>query len=286
MSAFDPRLHAFRPDLADVGLRGKLDAPRFAQARLCEVIAPVVNVHCQPQADARQLTQALMGERVRVFEAHEGWAWGQLEADRYVGYLPLDALADRLSTPTHRVHVPSTFLFPGPDPKSQPVVMVTMNAKLAVAAIEGNYARLADGRFVSARHLKPIAEREADFVTVAEMLRWTPYLWGGKSVLGLDCSGLVQLALEAAGRPAPRDSDMQDEALGRALDIGDLEALRRGDLVFWDGHVGIMVDGRNMLHANGHHMLVELEPLRQAAARIAATCGAITSIKRLWPSVQ
>ena len=281
MNSLDPRLHAFRPDLADAALRGTVEAQRFVEPRLMLVVEPVVSVHKVPRFDSMQLTQALMGETVKLFHEEEGWAWVQLARDGYVGYVNGNALSSDVSQPTHRVAVPSTFMYPEPGLKTQPAVALTLNAEVTVLAESGAFSRLANGRFVFTAHLKPIGVFETDFAGVAEMFRHVPYYWGGKSVQGLDCSGLVQLSLEAAGIPAPRDSDMQENTLGRKLMVNDLDALTRGDLVFWNGHVGIMTDGTTLLHANGHHMMVVAEPLKDAVERIAARYGEITSIRRL-----
>lgn len=281
MNKLDPRLNAIRPDIADARLGDAAGAARRVEGDVRTVAAPLLSLHREPRFDARIDTQALLGERVRVFETREGWAWLQLESDHYVGYAAQDDLAPLSAPPTHRVAVPSTFMFPAPDIKAQPVVTVTLNAQVAVIREDERFAHLANGRFVIARHLKPLAEQEADFVAVAEAYRQVPYLWGGKSVLGLDCSGLVQLSLQAAGRICPRDSDMQEQELGRALPVDDLTTLRRGDLIFWDGHVGIMADAHGLLHANGHFMQVTLEPLADAVERIAKRYGKITAIKRL-----
>ena len=281
MNSLDPRLHAFRPDLADAALRGTVEAQRFVEPRLMQVVEPVVSVHKVPRFDSMQLTQALMGETVKLFHEEEGWAWVQLARDGYVGYVNGNALSSDVSQPTHRVAVPSTFMYPEPGLKTQPAVALTLNAEVTVLAESGAFSRLANGRFVFTAHLKPIGVFETDFAGVAEMFRHVPYYWGGKSVQGLDCSGLVQLSLEAAGIPAPRDSDMQENTLGRKLMVNDLDALTRGDLVFWNGHVGIMTDGTTLLHANGHHMMVVAEPLKAAVERIAASYGEITSIRRL-----
>ena len=218
---------------------------------------------------------------VKVFAEEEGWAWVQLERDGYVGYVNANALSGNIMAPTHRVAVPSTFMYPEPSLKTQPAVLLTLNAQVTVTGGDEKFSRLSNGRFVFTPHLKPAQSYEADFVAVAEMFRHVPYYWGGKSVQGLDCSGLVQVALEACGRPALRDSDMQENSLGQKLMVNDLDGLRRGDLVFWDGHVGIMTDAATLLHANGHHMMVVAEPLKEAVDRIAARYGQITSIKRL-----
>jgi cell wall-associated NlpC family hydrolase len=281
MMNFDPRLNAIRSDLVDARLGVAAGDARRVEGIVKEVAAPLLSLHREPRFDARLDTQALMGERVRVFDVQEGWAWLQLESDGYVGYAAQDDLIAAGSAATHRIAVPSTFMFPAPDIKSQPTVTLTLNATLRVLRQDERFAHLANGRFVVASHLRPVSEVEADFVAVAEAYRHVPYLWGGKSVLGLDCSGLVQLSLQAAGRSSPRDSDMQEKELGRPLPKDDLGALQRGDLVFWDGHVGIMSDQRMLLHANGHFMQVTLEPLRSAVERIAARHGKITTIKRL-----
>lgn len=281
MSKLDPRLHAYRPDLADAALAGRVDAVRFVEPRLAQVVEPVVTLHKAPRFDAMQLTQALFGETVKLFHEAEGWAWVQLARDGYVGYMNGNALSAHVVAPTHRVAVPSTFMYPEASLKTLPAIPLTLNAQLAVTAESGAYSQLSNGRFVFTAHLRPVTEFESDFVAVAEMFRHVPYYWGGKSVHGLDCSGLVQLALEACGSPALRDSDMQEQTLGSELLVNDLDSLRRGDLVFWDGHVGIMTDERMLLHANGHHMMVAAEPLKEAVDRIAARYGQLTCIRRL-----
>jgi cell wall-associated NlpC family hydrolase len=281
MTKLDSRLHAFRPDLADSRLAGRVASVRYAEGRVMQVAAPLVTVHKSPSSEAMQLTQALMGERLHVFDEQEGWAWVQLDADCYVGYVSANALTPALTEATHRVAVPATFLYPAANLKTQPAIAVTLNARLCATGTEGKFLKLADGHFVYADHVTPSGAFEDDFVGVAERFRHVPYYWGGKSVQGLDCSGLVQLALEACGMACPRDSDMQEQGLGTALQINDLDGLRRGDLVFWNGHVGIMTDSSTLLHANGHHMMVVAEPLREAVGRIAGQYGQITSLKRL-----
>ena len=280
MTKLDPRLHAFRPDLADAALQGHVEAARFVEPRLMQVVEPVITVHKAPRFDAMQLTQALFGETVKLFAEEEGWAWVQLARDGYVGYVNGNALSPQVMPPTHRVAVPSTFMYPEASLKTQPAIPLTLNAQVTVASETGAFSRLANGRFVFTAHLKTVDEVESDYVSVAEMFRHVPYYWGGKSVHGLDCSGLVQLSLEACGKPALRDSDMQEATLGERLMVNDLDALKRGDLVFWDGHVGIMTDEKTLLHANGHHMMVVAEPLKEAVERIAARYGQLTSVRR------
>lgn len=242
-----------------------------------EIVVPTATVHREPSVTSMQVTQALYGEKLKVFDESDAWLKCQLLRDGYEGYIVKDAVADVTSNPTHRVFVPSTLMYPLADIKSQPVVILPMNAQVEVTESDEKFSKLSNGKFVYSTHLKPCDDYETDFVGVAEKFLDVPYLWGGKTIHGLDCSGLVQASLEACGVHALRDADMQENQLGQKLLINDLDGLRRGDLVFWKGHVGIMCDDRTLLHANGHHMMTVKEPLAEAAQRITSP---ITSIKR------
>jgi cell wall-associated NlpC family hydrolase len=278
----DRRVTPFRPDLAAESLRGQVEAERFASGAAMRVAWPSAPLRRRPAPDAPLDTEALRGEPVTVYDEEEGWAWGQLGTDGYVGYLPSEALASDLPEPTHRVAVLRSFVYPGPDLKLPPLEHLSFGAGVTVVSVAGDYARLANGAALFARHLAPIGSTEPDFVAVAERFGGTPYLWGGKTSLGLDCSGLVQVSLNAAGLAAPRDSDMQ-AGLGETVELRpDLLGLRRGDLVFWKGHVGVMLDGTRLLHANGHHMLTVVEPLAAVEERVRRNSdGPITGIRRL-----
>lgn len=278
VSNLDPRLHAFRPDLADEKLKGIVEATSFVAARTMRVAAPVAPVLKAPQTDAPQTTQALLGEDCSVFDAADGFCWVQLKSDGYVGYVEQRFLNDDSALLTHRVSVASTLTYPKPDLRSRPAVQLPLNAKVSVVETSGAFAKLSSGNFVFAIHLAPVDHVKPDFVAVAEMFLNTPYLWGGKSVHGIDCSGLVQVSFEACGLKAPRDSDMQEKDLGHLVNDQDY---RRGDLVFWPGHVGIMFDSNNLLHANGHAMSTVIEPLALAVERGKQGGKPITSIKRL-----
>ncbi|MET0745548.1 MAG: NlpC/P60 family protein [Microvirga sp.] len=280
---FDRRITPFRPDLADERLRGRVEAERFAPGRERRVAASFAPVHRHPSPEAPLDTQAIRGESVRVFDEHAGWAWVQLEGDGYVGYVPSASLGEPGPEPTHRVRAVRTFVYPGPSLKLPYTDFLTLNAAVTVAGRQGDYAELAPGGFVFAAHLAETGSVEPDFVSVAERFLHAPYLWGGRTSLGIDCSGLVQTALAAAGRPAPRDSDMQETALGTPVEIRpDLAGLRRGDFVFWKGHVGLMMDESRLLHATGFTMTVMIEPLAVAQERIVRTeARPITSIRRL-----
>lgn len=277
--SFDPRVTPARPDLAAAKLRGLVEAERFVEGVAARVVVPATPLKREPRPDAPYDTEVLAGEAVTVYEECEGWSWVQLAADGYVGWLSANALGPVDPAPTHRVAALRTFCYPGPSIKMEPLGFLSLGARLAVLRIDGAFAATPLG-FIHAGHLARLGEVEPDYVAVAGRFLGAPYLWGGKSSLGLDCSGLVQLALAATGIAAPRDSDMQAASLGIALPLADPQ-LRRGDLVFWKGHVGIMEDAETLLHANGHHMAVAREPLAQATARILAkTHGPVIGFRR------
>ena len=283
MPRLDPRLIPARPDLAAGHLRGQVEAAQFVTGRRMRVIEEVIDLRSRPNPEAGVDTQALYGEEVMVYEDHEGWAWGQLLADQYVGYMPANALRALGAVATHRVSVPRSFAYPRASMKLPVVTALPLGARISIVETQGDFSRSADNGFIFSRHLAPVTECAPDFVGIAEMFLHVPYLWGGKTSLGLDCSGLAQIALAAAGVAMPRDSDMLQAAFGAAIEIGDdFDGLQRGDLVFWKGHCGIMRDAQTLLHANGHHMMVASEPLRGAADRILAkSYGPVTGVRRM-----
>ncbi len=282
---FDLRVTPVRPDLAAKHLEGMVKAARFVAGRAYEVAEPQAPLRHAPSPDAPLDTEALKGERVTVYETDdEGWAWGQLAADGYVGYMPASALREPGPGPTHKVAALRTLVFPGPSIKLAPVETLPFGCQVAVMGIEPPFAVTASSGYVPARHLAVLDAKETDFVAVAERFLGTPYLWGGKTNLGLDCSGLVQVALTACGIPCPRDSDMQENALGTLLPLSnDLSKLRRGDLLFWQGHVAIVRDQATLVHANAFHMAVAFEPITEAIALIGTAGSKMTSVRRLDP---
>ena len=285
MIALDRRLNAFRADMADSRLKGRVEAARFEEGRPAYVVVPLADMRPQPRADIGIDTQLVFGEEVRLFDEKDGWSWVQSLRDGYVGYVPDAAIALGSAQPSYLVAVPRSFVYCRDDLKSPRIETLSMGSAVEVTGFSETrgtrYAALASDGFMIAAHLRPVGEFAADYVAVAETLEHTPYLWGGTSGFGVDCSGLVQLSMRMAGRSVLRDTDMQERSIGEPLDPGaGHSALRRGDLVFWKGHVAVMADERVAIHANGNTMLVSREPLTMALARIAPLYGDPTSYRR------
>jgi len=278
MSDFDRRTTPARADLAAAHLKGKVQAPRYAEGKTYHAIRGRAALRARPSDDAGLDTELLHGENFDVYDIANGWAWGQSKEDSYVGYVRADALAANALAPDHRVAAQMTPVFPAPDLKKPVRDFLPLNAKVKIETREDVYVRIGADAYVFAGHLVPLNEIETDWVEVAMRFLRVPYVWGGKTAAGLDCSGLIQTAMQAAGIAAPRDTDMQERALGHALDSRNLQ---RGDLVFWKGHAGVMLDASRLLHANAFHMEVSIEPFAEAAARIEKVAGAVTSVKRI-----
>jgi cell wall-associated NlpC family hydrolase len=274
---YDSRVTLARPDLADLDLQGLVAAGRYEAPTLRQVAVPTAALRKAAHPMAEQWDQLLFGELFKVLEAKDGFAWGQATRDGYVGFVAEDDLAAPGAPVTHQVAVPRTYAFAEPDIKARPVGLYSRNALTAIEATEGRFSKGEGTGWFVAAHLAPIGVALTDPVAVAEGYLGAPYQWGGRESLGLDCSGLAQQALAACGKAVPRDTDMQ---LAFFAPVAEAER-RRGDLVFWKGHVAILLDAETILHANAHHMAVAVEPLAEAIARIeAAGGGAVTGWRR------
>ena len=263
----DVRLTLARPGLASASLEGLIDAEAFAATTPSQVRTPVAAIRAAPDPQAEQIDQLLFGEMFDILEDRGGFAWGQARRDGYVGFVDQNALSTSQAAPTHWVSVRGAFAFAEPSIRSQPFGPLSLNALVTVDDDEGPLAHALGAGWIARTHLTPLGEVLDDPATVAERLLGAPYLWGGRDSQGLDCSGLIQQALFACGQGCPRDADQQ-MLVGAAI---RRESLRRGDLVFWPGHVGMMLDAERLIHANAHHMAVAVEPLEVAAVRIAQT---------------
>jgi hypothetical protein len=270
----DKRITPARADLAAEHLKGTVDAPRYAPGVKRSVWVGRIPLRVRPSDDAAQDSELLFGESFTVYDRAKGWAWGQAGSDSYVGYVEEAALTNAFA-PLARVTALMAPAFIGPDLKRSVQDILPMNAAVSVLGKIDDYVEIESGLFLHSKHLAPLAHR--DFVAVAEKFAGVSYVWGGKTYAGLDCSGLIQTALQAVGKSAPRDTDMMEQQLGAPV----AQAGQRGDLVFWKGHVGVMVDGENLLHANAYHMSTVIEPLAEAMVRIEKVAGPVTSIRRL-----
>jgi hypothetical protein len=271
----DKRFTPARPDLAASHLKGTVDAPRFSDGEKFSIRVGRTSLRMRPSDDAAQDSELLFGEIFTVYDRAHGWAWGQAANDLYVGYVKDDALSAPFA-PQARVTALMAPVFAAADLKTPVRDLLPMNADVPVLGREGDYVRIGAHQYLHQRHLMLPAKK--DFVAVAERFLGTPYVWGGKTAAGLDCSGLIQTALQAMGKAAPRDTDMMEKALGDSVALSDV---RRGDLVFWKGHMGVMLDEDWLLHANAFHMAVEAELLAEATVRIEKVAGPVTVVKRL-----
>lgn len=275
---YDPRITPWRDGIAARSLEGVLAAEVYLDPKAISCMAPASAIRSSPDANSEQMDQILFGERFEVLEEEGAWLFGQAARDGYVGFVEAAALKPAAPMPTHRVSAIRTYAFADASIKSRAIGPFSINSLVAVEAIDGRLAKVAGAGWMTEAHLAPIGMFEDDWASVAERFLGAPYLWGGRESLGLDCSGLVMQALLACGRACPRDTDQQERAF---FQDADPAALRRGDLVFWKGHVAMMLDADTIIHANAHHMAVAVEPLNTAIARIeAAGSGEPTSYRR------
>lgn len=282
LTELDPRLNAYRPDLADATLRGRINAAAYVEGHPGRVAAGRLPLLSAPSGDSRMGSELLFGEMVNVFESRDGWAWLQSREDSYVGYARADCLDKDAGEPTHRISALRTFLYTEPDLKSPVLDVLSMNSPLCGRDRDGGFIGLATGGWVWANHAAAMDEHETDHAAVALRFLGTPYLWGGRGSIGLDCSGLIQMALARCGRQAPRDSDMQ---AGLGADVafeGDEAALNHGDLVFWPGHVGFCLEDGDFVHANATDMMVARGAFGPIASHIRMVTGSdIIAVRRL-----
>lgn len=282
--ALDPRIHAFRADIADLALAGQVFATHYArpEPRLCAL--PTAMMQSSPESTGPAISQLLYGEQFCVLDITRGWAWGYSRHDHYVGYVREEALGAAVpaAAPVPAPYVVAArqaLVFADADIKSPLAMRLPLGARITALETGGNGMVRMEKGWVHPRHIIPAGKRVADFVTMAERLMGTPYLWGGRASNGIDCSGLLQLALSFAGIHAPRDSDQQRDTLGRPVKGN---SLRRGDLVFFPGHVGIMADDHRLIHASGYWMQVVIEPLAEVIALFALTHDQpVQAVKRL-----
>ncbi len=276
--SLDSRVNPYRDDLADEKLRRRVAAKHYTSGMDGHITVPVTGMRKTPDNNSSLVSQALFGDAVKIFEQKDGWCWIQLQKDNYVGYVPQRNITEGFIEATHRVCVPASFKYPKADLKTQPAKRLFLNSRICVKSVGDKWCELADGSFVYKSHLALIDEFDNDPAAIAEQFIATPYLWGGNTYCGIDCSGLVQQAFHACGLRVPRDSDMIEADFGEA--VADGTSLQRNDLVFWDGHVGIMADAETLIHCNGFHMATVREAFAAARDRISSEYNSLPRIRR------
>jgi len=270
----DRRLTPANGRAALASLRGTVDALHFVDGEPARVAVPLADLNRAP--DGPRDRQLLLGDGVTVIDRHQSWAFVQARKDGYCGYVPEAALG-AAQAPTHRVIAPATHLYPEPKVQAHELCALSFGSLLTVTGTAERFAETPDG-FVPLLHLRELADPLTDPVAVAALFLGTPYLWGGNSRAGIDCSGLVQAALLACGKDCPGDSDLQAQSVGRLLQPD--EALQPGDLIFWIGHVAMVADAGRIIHATGHRMAVVFEDMAAAVARIAAAGQPVLARRR------
>ena len=283
MPNLDKRLNAWRDDLADRTLQNQVHSNRFVDAKIQQVITPTLSLRREADYTSPQNNELLFGDRVKVFDENKGWSWVQNCRDNYVGFCPSDGLSEVGNDATHQVSCLRTILFPQPDFKSCPVHYLSMTSTVAVVQTTDKYSQIESGEWIYSQHLAKTNEFESDFVATAQKFLGTPYLWGGNNSLGIDCSGLVQIALRRAGMDVLRDSDMQEETIGKEIHYdNDTSNLELGDLIFWKGHIGIYCANDMLLHANATDMMVSSKPFKDTCAHILKLENSpVTSVRRI-----
>lgn len=280
----DPRIHPYRPDVAADFLKGKVVSEAFVPGREQWVAAASAPVMAAADVGQLQASELLFGETFFVYDERDGWSWGQCGHDGYVGYVLSGTLTSVRPPPNHWVTAARSLVFPDPKGEYPATMSLSLMAKVTVLEEKGEFVHLASGGWLFKRHLAPLGETRPDFIATAEAFSRVPYLWGGRGGLGIDCSGLIQVALAAAGVAVPRDSDMQSEEIGEDVPVPDDPAsLERGDILFFPGHVGIYVGEGAFLHASSFEMMVATHPLEDVLGRfrerIDAGIGRVRRVK-------
>lgn len=280
--ALDPNLNPYRADIAALALKGSVVAAKFVAPTPYQVTGGVASLRKVGAEDGEQLSQALHGDIVDIYQEVDGFGWGQMRCDGYVGWFDMVALSSPILPVTRKVATLRTYAFSDPSPKAPPHFLLSLNAQVCeTGEVENGFVHCARAGWVYSAHLAALDHKATDAVTIAEQFMHAPYQWGGVESLGLDCSGLVQTAYKAAGIELPRDSYMQ-ATCGNEVVIGsDFQGLKRGDIICWRGHVALLLDDATIIHANSHHLKVSQEPLAQASVRICALYGDIIGIRRL-----
>lgn len=278
----DKAINPYRNDMAAVKLKNLVQVENYVEPKTYQIIANGAFLKSQADIESPSLTEALRGELIDIYEIKNGFAWGQLQNDYYVGYIETDALSDKIVKYTHKISVLRTYGFAIPKAQGRILNILSLGAQInPIGEAQNGYVNCGDLGFIYEKHIAPIDEFYNDPAQIAQLFLNAPYTWGGKQSIGVDCSGLAQVSFAACGLKLPRDARMQ-EHIGQEIAINsNLDGLQRNDLVFWKGHVAIMLDDKNIIHANGLHMMTTIEPLKTANDRYEKLGTPIRKIRRL-----
>ncbi len=279
----DPRVTPARGDIAADWLDGFLKADKFVKPKKSVITATAANLYKNPDYRTGIETQLLYGETFDILEEKDDWVWGQSQTDGYVGYIKAENISPEKVTPTHQVINIGAWALDEADMKSRPMKQHSFGSLVEVIDYDDKFYLLSDHTYMFAGHLRALDEPDADPVGHAFRFLGVPYLWGGRSCAGIDCSALIQLCHAQCGISMPRDADMQQKSVGKALGTDfNAVSLVPGDLIFWQGHVGMMIDARNMIHANTRAMAVSIDELSEYAKfKGENERRPITAIKRI-----
>jgi hypothetical protein len=278
----DKNTNPYRDDIAAEKLRGLVGATKFIAPVTKQIVSGSASMKSAPSDNASQVSEALCGDIFEIYEEKDGYSWGQIVRNEYVGYIKSESLADKIINPNRKIRALRTYGFSIPKVQGMVIANLSMNAQVfATEKKENGFVDCGRHGWIYEKHLATLDEYYSDPAEVAQMFLHAPYYWGGVQSNGLDCSGLVETSFAACGIKLPRDAYMQEKC-GQELAIkDDLSGLKRNDLIFWKGHVGIMLDEVNFIHANGWHMCVAIEPLFEANERYLKLDLPIRSIRRV-----
>lgn len=282
MTQLDKSLNPYRDDLAAQYLKGQVNAGNFVAPKLHQIKCDYAYLKTAPDTSSPNVSEVFFGELVDIYEIKNDFAWVQLKRDNYVGYLPFECVSTEIIEANKKINTIRSFAFSIPKVQGEIKNILPLNSLVkATDRVENGFVYCDGLGFIYLKHLCDLDEYAANPVELAKYFLKTPYAWGGRQALGIDCSGLIQTIHEACGINLPRDARMQEKMGELIIPSPDFSNLKAGDLLFWQGHVAMMIDNENIIHANSFHMCVEIEPLAQTIKRYDGLGLGLRSVRRI-----